>query len=144
MIRTTDDSLSRPARSPALSPETALVASALAPTVFSRNRNWALFRDPALNEARKRGRVVRSLLLELRKHGSGLTLQVQEEGERVRLSYSVTSLQLSRSVLLAQLEYHCLCKLAERANLGGLKLSNDGKAELERILLAMAPTLAPR
>jgi hypothetical protein len=131
----------KPALPAALSAESALVASALAPTVFSRNRNWALYRDPELNEARKRGRVVRSLLLELRKHGAALLLHVEEDLAlgSMRLSYSVGSMQLTRSVLLAPLEYYCLCKLAERAGIPGLKLSEAGSSELERVLGSLAP-----
>ena len=47
-----------------LHPETLFVATALAPTVYSRNRMFSLFREPAFGAARKRGQLVRSVARE--------------------------------------------------------------------------------
>jgi hypothetical protein len=125
-----------------MNPDVILVASALAPTVLSRNKNPDLYRDPARNDARKRGRMIRRLGQDLvrlaaRKVACERSIEPVEKGvttDAVSFRYQVAELSLQRTLRLSALEFACLCKLAERTGWPDLQLTGEAKALVDATL----------
>jgi hypothetical protein len=125
-----------------MSPDVILVASALAPTALSRNKNPDLYRDLARNDARKRGRMIRRLGQDLvrlaaRKVACERSIAPLEEGVTkgtVSFRYQVAELSLQRTLRLSAIEFACLCKLAERTQWPDLQLTVEARALLDATL----------
>lgn len=130
------------AREPHLLPETLFVATALAPTVYSRNRMFSLFREPAFGAARKRGQLVRSVArewLKAAKSAGGIETAWTERSPGAgtgawELWYRVSSMHLERRLQLSALERACLLYLLERGKASGVTLTRDERALVERTL----------
>lgn len=114
------------------------VAMAAVPTLYSRNKLFALYRDPAVIYARSRARLVRSVLRQLE---SGQAREVRiERGEPCLVSFSVPSMRLSRRVELTGLELACLLLLLGKvAPSLGFSPTEEDRTSLDHAL-ALLPT----
>ena len=138
---------SRPGAAPAFAPETLFVATALAPTVYSRNRMFSLFREPAYGAARRRGQLVRSVArewLKAAKNAGGIDTRWSERGGGAggqcgwELWYRVPAMHLERRLQLSALERACLLYLLERGKASDVVLSREERALVERALAKLA------
>jgi len=77
-------------------------AMAIVPGLYSRNRMFALFVDPVVRRARSRARTVRGLLRFVGR--DDVEVEVGPHAERVRISYRIARLRLSRTVQLSDFE----------------------------------------
>ena len=104
--------------------ESLTVAMAIAPTVYSRNRFFELFKAPEVRRARSRASVVRSIvqhLAMLHRDGADVasSLSVERRSGRVSFRYWVPALHFERRAELSELETSCVFYLAERASVPG-------------------------
>lgn len=118
-------------------PETLFVATALAPTVYSRNRMFSLFKDPVHAAARKRGQLVRSVArdwLRAQKGNGGIVTRWSQTETGFTLWYRIPALHLDRTLELSPLERACLLYLLERGKAEGVELSREERSAVERAL----------
>ncbi len=77
-------------------------AMATVPLLYSRNRMFALFKEPVVRRARVRARLVRSLIRFVGREDAEVDLA--KSGARVRVTYRIPRLRLSRAVQLTDFE----------------------------------------
>jgi hypothetical protein len=102
-----------------------MVAMAIAPGVYSRNRFFELFKAPEVRRARSRASVVRGIarhLTMLKDDGADAASSVafERRAGRVACRYRVEALRFERQTELSEIETACVMYLAERAGLPGL------------------------
>jgi hypothetical protein len=115
--------------------EALAVAMSLVPGLYSRNKLFGLFHDPAVVRARSRARLIRSAFRQL----STLVTEdvVIVRGEPCVVSYEVPSLHLSRRVELSALELACLSLLLSRANVEGFSCSPEERTAIDEALATL-------
>jgi hypothetical protein len=121
--------------------EALTLAMAIAPTAYSRNKMFALFRDARVGRARSRARLVRSLALELSRSPDATVETRALSGERVALTVRVERLQYSRNAELSQSELSVLRYLCDRARVTALPCEPQDQALVEKVLLKLAAGL---
>ena len=95
-----------PPAPPRLGPRSAdglLAALTLAPATWSRNRFFDLYKDPGLQNVRRRAGLLRGVVRHLA-HATVEGLVEKQDGERWVLAYRVPDLGLSRTVVLSGFE----------------------------------------
>lgn len=80
-----------------------LAALTLAPATWSRNRFFELYKDPGVQNVRRRAGLLRGIVRHLA-HATVEGLVEREDGERFVLAYRVPDLGLSRTVVLTSFE----------------------------------------
>lgn len=126
-------------------PEALFVALTLAPGTYSRNRFFELFESLALRGARRRARLVLSIISDLEK--AGRTPGTSEEpdyglrerpfGDEVELSYRMTGLDYRRTTILTRLEVATLRYALCRAR--GKEPADTDRTYVESTLARMDP-----
>jgi hypothetical protein len=118
------------------------VAMAIVPALYSRNKLFALFSDPAVRRARSRARLVRSVFRQLA--GGGASGFVVQPGALAVVVYQVPRVRLTRRVELSQLELSCLAFLCGRAKIDLLAPTAEDRARIDAALLLLpnAPLVA--
>lgn len=86
-----------------LAGEGLLAALTLAPATWSRNRFFDLYKDPNVQNVRRRAGLLRGIVRHLA-HATVRGLVEREEGDRFVLAYQVPDLGLSRTVVLTPFE----------------------------------------
>jgi hypothetical protein len=120
------------------------VAMAVAPTVYTRNRMFAFFKDPEVRRARARAAQIRGIVRQL----AGASGAVEdctftrgrgvEDAATVCLSYRIARIHLERHVELTELESACLLYLATKAGISGLVAGPAERALLDAALRRLA------
>jgi hypothetical protein len=117
-------------------PDALLVALVLAPTTYSRNRFFELYRDDEARRVRRRASVLRSILRHLAetradRRGRIVALEPLADG-RSRLTYEVPSLGLRRTSILEPIEASLLRLAATRSNGENSEIAAD-EADRRRV-----------
>ncbi len=95
-------------------PDALLCALVLTPATYSRNRFFALYRDPRFERVRRRAQRLRGLLRQIaRADDASVTFEASEEGHVLVLA--VPSLGFRRRTLLGALERHLVEYVLGRA-----------------------------
>jgi len=96
---------------------------ALAPGVYSRNRMFQLFREPAVKRAKVRAASLRGIVAQLAR-ASAVTLERDTSGRAGRvdhvLRYQIPAMRMTRVVELSAVELATLRIMAARARLACL------------------------
>ena len=108
------------------------VAMAIVPSLYSRNRLYALYADPLVRHARSRARLVRSVFRQLA--GGGVSGLVVEHGEDIMVTYQISHMHLRRRVALSSLELSCLAFLCGRVAGTCLSATVGDRARLDAAL----------
>jgi hypothetical protein len=112
-----------------------LVAMAVAPGVYARNRHFALHKHPEVRHAKERAAVLRGLVRQLAgKHGGISGLVIERAPGRARVRYRVESLRFERQADLSEVEAACFFYLAGRAGSSELRASPEDRALLQAAL----------
>lgn len=82
--------------------EAMTAAMAMVPGLYTRNRMFALFTDPVVRRARGRARMVRGLLRFIGRND--VEVELARHDDRVRVSYRIPRLRLSRTIQIADFE----------------------------------------
>jgi len=116
-----------------------VVGMTLVPALLSRNRNFALFEDPAVRRARARAALLRGIVRHLAgAQGKVDDLAVTSAGAGWELTYRVPGLRMGRRALLSATEYACVAYLAARAGCTALRVRDEDRAQLEAALRRLA------
>lgn len=87
-------------------------AMAMVPGLYSRNRMFQLFTDPMVRRARSRARLIRGLVRFLGR--ADAEVEMHHHDGRVRVSYRIERLRLSRTVQIGEFELALLRVLLAR------------------------------
>jgi hypothetical protein len=87
-------------------------AMATVPLLYSRNRMFALFKDPIVRRARVRARMVRGLMRFIGR--ADAEVELSASGDRVRIAYEIKRLRLSRAVTITDFELALLRTLVAK------------------------------
>jgi hypothetical protein len=136
----------------AIDREALLAALVLAPTTYSRNRFFELYKDPEVRHVRRRAAQIRSIV----RHVTGADPAGPGEivslgpgaGDRVRLVYTVPALGLTRTALLDPIEIalvrFALARAGGARGSGATPSSDDSdRARIEAALARLAPSPPP-
>jgi hypothetical protein len=112
-----------------------LVAMALVPGMYARNRMFALHREPDVRRAKARASLIRGVVRQLAgAHGEVEGLALAHHGEVTILRYRVPRVRFERRVELTEIERICLVFLAARAGVRGLHATPEERAHLDGVL----------
>lgn len=126
---------------PVIGPKSAdglLAALTLAPATWSRNRFFDLYKDPGVQNVRRRAGLLRGVVRHL-SHAAVEGLEERQDGDRWVLSYRVPDLGLSRTVVLTAFENAVLRVTLARAK--GEAPVDPWKAMVDRALGQLEPRL---
>lgn len=115
-----------------------LAALTLAPATWSRNRFFDLYKDPGVQNVRRRAGLLRGVVRHLA-HAGIEGLVERQEGDRWVLAYRVPDLGLSRTVVLTSFENAVLRVTLARAK--GEPPADPWKAMVDRALGQLEPRL---
>ena len=116
-----------------------VVGMTLVPSLLSRNRNFALFEDPALRRARTRAAMLRGIVRQLAgAYGAIDSLLVARRNTGFELSYRVPGMKMQRRASLTDLELACVHYLAGRAGIAGIGASDEDRAAIDGALRRLA------
>ncbi len=118
--------------------ESLTVAMALAPGVYSRNRNFGLFANPAVQRAKSRAAMIRGIAQHLRR-ACAVSLEQEGEGNFV-LRYQIPALRLTRVAELSRIELSTLRLLAVRVGATCLLPDDEDRAVVQRALAGLLPS----
>lgn len=115
------------------------VAMAVAPGVYARNRNFALFTRPGARYARSRASVLLGLARHLaRASGLSVTSETGREDAPVFvLRYRIVEMSLVRVAELSAVELAALRVLAARGGATALPCTDEDRAVVERALATL-------
>ena len=113
-----------------------LAALTLAPATWSRNRFFDLYKDPGVQQVRRRAGLLRGVVRHLA-HGGVEALVERQDGDSWVLAYRVPALGLSRTVVLTGFENAVLRVTLARAK--GEAPSEPWKAVVDRALAQLEP-----
>jgi hypothetical protein len=122
--------------------ESLVVGMTLVPGLVSRNRFFALFEDPEVRRARARSALLRGIVRQLagaQGHVEGLV--IAQGVDDCELRYRVPGLRIERRASLTPVELACVRYLAGRANVAGLRASDDDRAWIDGALRRLAAGL---
>jgi len=119
------------------------VAMAVVPGFFSRNKMYALYKDPGVLRARARAALLRGVARQLA-GANGETAWVSLSracGEGCVLHYRVPKMHLERRVEMSELEGACVAYLVARAGASVLEATEHDRALIDRALARLAAGL---
>jgi hypothetical protein len=121
--------------------EALTLAMAVAPTAYSRNKLFALFRDARVGRARSRARMIRSLALDLSRSPDASVEKRLLAGDKVALTIRVERMQYARNVELSLSELSVLRYLCDRAHVTALPCEAADRTLVESVLLRLSAGL---
>jgi len=123
--------------------EALMVAMAIAPGAYARNRLFALHKDPEVRRAKARAAVLRGLVRQLSgAHGEVAGLCIERAHGHVTVRYRVQELHFERQAELSEVEAACLLYLGGRAGAPGLQATAEDRALLHAALRKLTPGLS--
>ncbi len=122
--------------------EELVVGMALVPGLWSRNRSFALFRDPDVRRARRRASALRGIVRQLADcEGQVEALRIARGPQGCELSYGVPGIKMRRRASLSELELACVRYLAQRAGVSALRPSEEDRSGIDAALRRLATGL---
>ncbi len=121
--------------------EALMLAMAVAPTAYSRNKMFALFADPRVMRARSRARLVRGLATDLARAPDARVSRQKVGADRVALTVRIESMQYTRNVELSLAEVSALSFLCDRQKTRALPCEQEDRALVESVLSRLAAGL---
>src|SRR5580698_7651553 len=104
--------------------EALIVAMALVPGMYTRNKLFALHREPEVRRARARAAMIRGVVRQLAgDRGEPEGIALVRHGEVSVLRFRVPQVSFERRVELSEIERACLVFLAARAGVRGLHVT---------------------
>ena len=123
--------------------EALTVAMTVAPGVYTRNRMFALYKDPEVRRAKQRAAILRGVVRQLagaNGHADEVALSRGARGT-CSLRYRIASVRLARSLEVSSLEAACIVYLGARAGVPGLHATAEDRALIEGALRRLASGL---
>src|SRR5580704_5304632 len=124
--------------------EALIVAMALVPGMYARNKLFALHREPEVRRARSRAAMIRGLVRQLageRGEPEGIAFVRQGDGSLLR--FRIPSVSFERRVELSEIERACLVFLAARAGVRGVHVTQEERAHIDAALKRLGAELPP-
>jgi hypothetical protein len=122
--------------------EALMVAMAVVPGLYSRNRMFAMYGDPEVKRAKVRAAVIRGVVRQLAgSHGEAEEIALARHGELRVLRYRIARVKLDRRLELSEIEAACLVYLASRAGVRGMHPSPEDRAHVDAALRRLAGDL---
>lgn len=119
-----------------------MVAMAVVPGIYSRNRMFAMYGDPDVKRAKRRAGVLRGVVRQLAgSHGEPDQVALLHHGEVRVLKYRIARVHLDRRLELSEIEAACLVYLAGRAGVRGMHPTPEDRAHIDAALRRLAGDL---
>jgi hypothetical protein len=119
-----------------------MVAMAVVPGLYSRNRMFAMYGDPEVKRAKARASVIRGVVRQLTGfHGEPGDIALARNGDARTLRYRIPRVKLDRRLELSEIEAACLVYLAGRAGVRGMHPSAEDRAHIDSALRRLAGDL---
>jgi hypothetical protein len=116
-----------------------MVAMAIAPGVYARNRMFAFYKHAGVARARARAATLRGLVRQLRGNKGEITdFAFQRAHGQCLVRYRIARIRLERHVELTELEAACFAYLAERAGVTAVDAHPADRAAVEAALRRLA------
>jgi hypothetical protein len=124
--------------------EALVVAMALVPGMYARNKLFALHREPEVRRARARAAMIRGVVRQLAgERGPAEEVAMVRHGEVTLLRYRVPTVQFERRVELSEIERACVVYLATRAGVRGVHMTGEERAHIDAALKRLGAELPP-
>lgn len=117
--------------------EALTAAMATVPLLYSRNRMFALFKDPVVRRARVRARLVRGLIRFIGREDA--EVELASSGGRVRVAYRIPRLRLARAVQITEFELALLRLLLAKGPHPAALAEREGDRACIDAALALLP-----
>jgi hypothetical protein len=115
--------------------EALVIAMALVPGLFSRNRWFSLFEDPAVRRARRRATLLRGIVRHLATAAGAMeSLRIGRAAGTWEVSYRLPAMKMQRQASLSDAELACVHHLVSRAGIGGLQVTDQDKPAIDAAL----------
>ncbi|MGO8993339.1 MAG: hypothetical protein ACLQVI_08410 [Polyangiaceae bacterium] len=122
--------------------EALVVAMALVPGMYARNKLFALHREPEVRRARARAAMIRGVVRQLAgERGEPDEIALVRHGEVTLLRYRVPQVRFERRLELSEIERACLLFLAARAGVRGLHVTQEERAHIDAALKRLGAEL---
>jgi hypothetical protein len=122
--------------------EALVVAMALVPGMYSRNKMFALHREPEVRRARARAATIRGIVRQLAgERGAAEGIAFVRHGDVTVLKYRLPQVRLERRVELTEIERACLVMLAARAGVREMHATHEDRAHVEAALKRLGAEL---
>jgi hypothetical protein len=129
---------------PAPDRDALIVAMAVVPGIFSRNKHFAFYADPEVRRARARASQIRGIVRQLAgAHGETDGVEIVRAAGGWELRFRIDALRLDRRVALGELEAACVRYLAQKAGSPHITASEEDRVLVERTLRKLAAELEP-
>jgi hypothetical protein len=124
--------------------EALVVAMALVPGMYARNKLFALHREPEVRRARARAAMIRGVVRQLAgERGAAEGVAFVRHGDVTVLKYRVPQVRFERRVELTEIERACLVFLAARAGVREVHVTHEERAHVEAALRRLGAELPP-
>jgi hypothetical protein len=122
--------------------EALVIGMTLVPSLFSRNRSFALFEDPELRRVRRRAAMLRGIVRQLSgAQGPIESLRIARGSPGCELSYCLPGMKMRRCASLSDVELACVHYLVGRAGVAGLRATDQDRATIDAALRRLAAGL---
>jgi hypothetical protein len=124
--------------------EALIVAMALVPGMYARNKLFALHREPEVRRARARAAMIRGVVRQLAgERGAVEGIALARHGDTSVLRFRIPQVSFERRVELNEIERACLVFLAVRAGIHGLHVTPEERAHIDAALKRLGADFAP-
>jgi hypothetical protein len=122
--------------------EALVVAMALVPGMYARNKLFTLHREPEVRRARARAAMIRGVVRQLAgERGEPEGVAFVRHGEITILRFRIPQVSFERRVELSDIERACLVFLASRAGVAGLHVTHEERAHIDAALKKLSAEL---
>ena len=119
-----------------------IVAMALVPGMYARNKLFALHREPEVRRARARAAMIRGVVRQLAgERGEPEAIALVRHGDVSVLRFRIPQVSFERKVELTEIERSCLLFLATRAGVRGLHVTVEERAHIDAALKRLGAEL---
>ena len=124
--------------------EALVVAKALVPGMYARNKLFALYREPEVRRAKARAAMIRGVVRQLAgERGTPEGVAFVRHGDVTILRFRIPQVSFERRVELSDIERACLLFLASRAGVAGLHVTHEERAHIDAALKRLGAELPP-
>ena len=121
-----------------------IVAMALVPGMYARNKLFALHREPEVRRARARAAMIRGIVRQLAgERGEPEAIALVRHGDVSVLRFRIPQVSFERRVELNEAERSCLVFLATRAGVRGIHVTAEERAHIDAALKRLGAELPP-